>query len=224
MSTTRRDKDGTILPRMHNDPEANVHMFGDYYADYEVEEVKQQYMKMWEEHQKKSYEEWSKTPHGALCIEMHAKFQEYKKFLEENRWARKPEGALGEFEEHELFAEALKEVSNHQSERAERDRKNLEKAQMAARCEHVFMDGERCRAPRLRGRKLCRMHDRLDAANTTKLDLGPMEDPESILVAIKRLLAAILEGTVDSKLVGQLTNLIQVAAWNVRGMKLGNRS
>ncbi|HEX5434315.1 MAG TPA: hypothetical protein VFY05_08755 [Candidatus Angelobacter sp.] len=49
--------------------------------------------------------------------------------------------------------------------------------------------------------------------------MGPMEDPESILLAIKRLLTAILEGTVDSKLVGQLTNLINVAAWNVRGMR-----
>ena len=76
----------------------------------------------------------------------------------------------------------------------------------------------------MRGKKLCRMHDRLEEANTTKLDLGPMEDPESILVAIKRLLAGVLEGTVDSKLVGQLTNLINVAAWNVRGMRLGNRS
>lgn len=224
MSTTERDKDGTIRPRMFNDPEANVHYMGNYYADYEIEEVKQQHEKAWAEHQKKSYEEWSKTPHGALCLEMSAKFQEYKKFLEEHPWARDPKGALGNFAEHQLFAEALREVGNHEAERAERDRKNLEKAQLAARCEHIFMDGGRCRAPRMRGRKLCRMHDRLDEANTTKLDLGPMEDPESILLAIKRLLAAILEGTVDSKMVGQLTNLIQVAAWNVRGMKLGKRS
>jgi hypothetical protein len=221
MSTTRRDKDGTILPRMFNDPEANVHIFGNYYADYEVEEVTKQHEKAWAEHQKKSYEEWSKTPHGALCVDLHAKFQEYKKFLEEHPWARDPKGALETFAEHQLFAEALREVSNHEAERTERDLKNLEKAQLAARCEHIFMDGVRCGAPKMRGRELCRMHDRLDAANTTKLDLGPMEDPESILVAIKRLLAAILEGTVDGKLVSQLTNLIQVAAWNVRGMKLG---
>ncbi len=224
MSTTQRDENGRILPRRYDDPEATYHYMGSYYADYEIEEVKKQHAEMWEKNQKKSYEEWSKSPHGTLCLELYAKFQEYKKFLEEHPWARDPKGALGSFAEHQLFAEALREVSNHQAERAERDRKNLEKAQMAARCEHVFMDGVRCGAPRMRGKRLCRMHDRLEEANTMKLDLGPMEDPESILLAIKRLLSAILEGTVDSKLVSQLTNLIQVAAWNVRGMRLGSRS
>ena len=218
-STTKRDENGRILPRLYNDPEANVNWLGSYYADYELEEVKRQHQEYWEESQKKSYEEWSKSAPGKLCVEMYAKFQEYKKFLEEHPWARDPKGLLGQYAEHQLFADALREASNHQAERTERDCKNLEKAQLAARCEHIFMDGERCGAPRMRGRKLCRMHDRLDEASTTKLDLGPMEDPESILLAIKRLLAAVLEGTVDSKLVGQLTNLINVAAWNVRGMR-----
>lgn len=225
MSTTKRDENGKILCRLYGvDPEATYNYMGKWYAPYEIEEVKKQYAEMWAENQNKSYEEWCKTPHGMLCLELYAKFQEYKKFLEEHPWARDPHGILSGFDEHELFAGALKEVSRHEAERAERNRKNLEKAQMAARCEHVFMGGERCGSPRVRGSKLCRMHDRLEEAKTTKLDLGPMEDPESILVAIKRLLSAILEGTVDSKLVGQLTNLIQVAAWNVRAMRRANQA
>ncbi|HET9182512.1 MAG TPA: hypothetical protein VFP59_10285 [Candidatus Angelobacter sp.] len=219
MNTTKRNESGWILSREYGDPEATCRYHSGYYADYEIEEVKKQHEEYWAKIQKESYEEWARSEPGKMCVEMYAKFQEYKKFLEEHPWARDPRGYLEKYAEHELFAAVLGEVSNHQAERAERDRKNLEKAQLAARCEHVFMDGERCGAPRMRGKKLCRMHDRLEAANTEKLDLGPMEDPESIPLAIKRLLAAILEGTVDSKLVGQLTNLINVAAWNVRGMR-----
>jgi hypothetical protein len=52
-------------------------------------------------------------------------------------------------------------------------------------------------------------------ARSQKLDLGPMEDPDSIQVAIRKLQGAIIERTLDNKQVGQLAYTIQLAAWNV---------
>ena len=34
-------------------------------------------------------------------------------------------------------------MQEYQQERVERDRRNLEKAQQAARCEHIFLNGDR---------------------------------------------------------------------------------
>ena len=58
------------------------------------------------------------------------------------------------------------------------------------------------------------MHERLED-RTVKLDLGPMEDADSIQVGIKKLQGAIIEGTLDPRQVGQLAYTIQLAAWNV---------
>ena len=65
------------------------------------------------------------------------------------------------------------------------------------------------------------MHDRLEKAKAAKLDLGPMEDPDSIQVAIKKLQAAVIDGTLDHRQVAQLGYLIQLAAWNVRATTFG---
>jgi hypothetical protein len=67
----------------------------------------------------------------------------------------------------------------------------------------------------MKGKKLCRMHDRMEEARALKLDLGPMEDPDSIQIAIKKLQAAVIDGVLDHKQVSALSYLIQLAAWNV---------
>jgi hypothetical protein len=106
-------------------------------------------------------------------------------------------------------------VENNKREREETLRRNLEKAQSAARCEHEFLSGERCRAPRVKDKKLCRMHEGMEEAKAVKLDLGSMEDPDSIQVGIRKLQAAIIDGKLDSKQIGHLAYTIQLAAWNV---------
>ena len=63
------------------------------------------------------------------------------------------------------------------------------------------------------------MHQRLEETKSAKLDLGPMEDPDSIQIGIKKLQGAIIEGTLDHRQVGQLAYTIQLAAWNVSRMK-----
>lgn len=107
------------------------------------------------------------------------------------------------FPEHMLFAEALREYEQQRAAQAELARKNLEKAQLAARCETIHLDGSRCGSPKMKDSTLCYMHDRLEKAKAAKLDLGPMEDPDSIQVAIKKLQTAVIDGTLDHRQVAQ---------------------
>jgi hypothetical protein len=194
----------------------------------EQEKVEQELDRQDEEqrtqYRRKVKEKWSQTPHGRLCIELYEKFVEYAVYLEQHPDARgRPDGREIDFKEHRLFENALFLVDDHIVKREERDRKNLEKARQAARCEHEFTSGERCRAPRLRGKTLCRMHERMKEAEAVKLDLGPLEDPDSIQVAIKKLQKTVIDGTLDHKQIGYLAYLIQLAAWNVTRTSFGMR-
>jgi len=166
-------------------------------------------------------EAWEETPQGKLCVEMYQKFQEYKKLMEEDPGAKRPHGIEEDFPEHRLFLEALYEGKEREGKREEQDQRNLEKARQAPRCQHVFLSGDRCQAPRKRGKKLCRMHERMEETTPVKIDLGPLEDPDSIQLAIQKLLKAIVDGVVDPKAIGQVTNLLQVAAWNVTRTSFG---
>jgi hypothetical protein len=205
-----------IKPRDYRDPRANCNIEGFWYAQEEAEQVMRQNEARRTAQAKKLKKEWLETQQGKLCMAFYQAFQEYRKYLEENPQAQaSPDGSPLEFEEHMLFEEGLRMVEDHQMERAERDRKNLERAQRAARCEHNFVDGETCRAPRMRGKKLCRMHERMEEAKALRLDLGPMEDPDSIQLAISKLQAAVIDGVLDHKQVAALSYLIQLAAWNV---------
>jgi hypothetical protein len=65
------------------------------------------------------------------------------------------------------------------------------------------------------GPTLCYMHAKNEEAKAVKLDLGPMEDPDSIQVASKKLQAAVIDQTLTDKQIAQLTNLLNIGAWNV---------
>jgi hypothetical protein len=157
-------------------------------------------------------EEWLATPQGKLCLAFYQKFQEYKEYLEKNPLP--PYDPALQFPEHKLFAEGLHLAQEWERDRAEKDRANLRRARQAARCEHRHADGKRCGSPRMRGKKLCYKHDRMEEARATKLDLGLMEDAESIQLAIMRLQRAVIDGLIDDRQSGRLAYLIQLAAWN----------
>lgn len=218
-----------IKGRDYRDPRATVNILGEWYAEEEVEQVHRQNAERQAAYLLEQRERWAQTPQGKLCLELHEKFQEYKKYLAEHPWAdERPDGAKlhlqeATFPEHMLFADALKEVKNYERERAEQLMSNLQKAQQAARCEHRYLDGRGCRAPRVRGKQLCRMHQGMEEARAVKLDLGSMEDPDSIQVAIMKLQQAVIDGTLDSGQIGRLAYLIQLAAWNVTRTTFGNR-
>ncbi|HKW76365.1 MAG TPA: hypothetical protein VJN64_12630 [Terriglobales bacterium] len=75
------------------------------------------------------------------------------------------------FKEHRLFAKTLKWGERLARERAETDRKNLEKAQFAERCEHIHASGARCGSPKMNGGLFCYKHQRMEEARAMKLDL-----------------------------------------------------
>lgn len=205
-------------------PSANVNILGRWYAKEDVEQVLRQNAERQAAYLRRAKEEWAQTPQGRLCLDLYNKFCVYKKYLDEHPWAwKRRDGAKVDFPEHVLFEDALCTVTEYQREREERNRRHLERAQLAARCEHAYLDGDRCRAPRLKGKKLCRMHERMEEAKALKLDLGPMEDPDSIQMAIMKLQRTVIDGTLDTKKIGQLAYLIQLAAWNVTRTTSGNR-
>jgi hypothetical protein len=210
------EAEGFIEGRADNDGKAIVNILGKWYRPEEVEQVERQNAARRADSDRKTRDAWEATPQGKLCLALYEAFQAYRAYLEQNPHARKTIwGSEVDFDEHKLFEHGLRVVDEHRREVAEKLRKNLEKAQAAARCEHEHLNGNQCKAPRLKGGKLCHMHQRLEEAKSAKLDLGPMEDPDSIQVGIKRLQGAIIEGTLDHRQVGQLAYTIQLAAWNV---------
>jgi hypothetical protein len=215
MNTDIRTRE--IKPRERGrDPLATTFYKDNWYSAEEAEEMERRF-KVWQTaYVKEGKDEWEQTHQGKLCLAFYKAFHAYRKYLEENEFARRsPHGYDVDYDEHMLFEEGLRIVENLQEEREEKLRRNLEKAQKAARCRHTYLNGRQCGAPRVRGRKLCHMHERVEEAKTAVIDLGPMEDADSIQMAIRRLQGAILEGKLNHRQIGQLAYTIQLAAWNV---------
>ena len=168
------------------------------------------------EYREKNEAEWSASEEGRLCREFYRAYTAYRDYLKRHRrqW-REGNDKEVDFTEHQLFQQAVKRMEEYQQERGERDRRNLEKAQQAARCEHMFLNGDQCGSPKMKDHTLCYMHAKNEEAKAVKLDLGPMEDPDSIQVAIKKLQAAVIDQTLTDKQIAQLTNLLNIGAWNV---------
>jgi hypothetical protein len=201
-------------PQYEPFPKQGIQLDGEMY--YSQEEINEYYRKRAEASD--AYiqglrERWLATPQGKLCIEFYRKFQEYKEFLEKHPVA--PFDPMLRFPEHQLFEEGLRLVTEWERDRAANDRDKLCRARAAARCEHLHADGRQCGSPRMRGKKLCYKHDRMEEARAVKLDLGLMEDAESIQLAIMKLQRAVIDGLIDDKQSGRLAYLIQLAAWNV---------
>jgi hypothetical protein len=218
VSTTKRNPEGIIIPRERADPEAKLYLRGvGYFAEYEIEEAKQQRTEQFTIHMNAMRNSWEKSQYGRACLELYKKFLEYKKLYETDPLAKIClDGWPVDFPEHMLFVRALRELRLDEEKRTEIARMNLTKARLAARCDYVYMDGSHCGSPRMKGHTLCYKHERMEQVKAVKLDLGPMEDADSIQVAIKKLQVAVIDGTLDGRQVSQLSYLIQLAAWNVR--------
>jgi len=206
-----------IKPRERGrDPLATTCYNDNWYSAEEAEELKRRF-KVWQAaYRKEGKDKWEQTHQGKLCLAFYEAFHAYRKYLEENKFAiRSPHGHDVDYDEHKLFEEGLRMVESLKREREETLRRNLEKAQKAARCRHRYLNGRQCGAPRVKGKKLCHMHERVEESKTAIIDLGPLEDGDSIQMAIRRLQGAILEGKLNHRQIGQLAYTIQLAAWNV---------
>src|SRR5450432_3751686 len=121
--------EGFINPRRHNDPKATVNIEGKWYAPEEVEQVERQNAARRAESARKTRDAWEASPQGKLCLALYEAFQTYRAYLEKHPHARKTIwGYEVDFDEHKLFAHGLRAVDEHRLERAEKLRKNLEKA------------------------------------------------------------------------------------------------
>src|SRR6185437_792708 len=83
VSTTQRSPEGIIIPRKRTDPEAKVYLRGvGYFAEYEIEEAKQQRAEQLTGHMKAMGDSWERSQYGRACLELYKKFLEYKKLGE----------------------------------------------------------------------------------------------------------------------------------------------
>ena len=85
-------------------------------------------------------------------------------------------------------------------------------------CRHIMPDGARCEAPALKGMPYCYHHDRLHRTTSRQahrkktLDLPPLENRTSVLMALSDVLAALAAGRIDANRAGRLIYGFQVAA------------
>jgi len=98
---------------------------------------------------KRFRQDWEESGGGQLCLAFYDAFKKYKYYVETHGGEMlRPSGPISNtYDEHTVFKECLSTLESYKREREETLRRNLEKAQSAARCEHEFLTGERCRAP-----------------------------------------------------------------------------
>lgn len=117
-------------------------------------------------------------------------------------------------------------------------------AQLPRQCEHIKANGVFCGSPALRGRNYCYFHlthigrrlraeraqahlvskanaygldpDALALAAEVPLDLPPLEDANSVQIALMQVMDAILHNRIDSKRAGLLLYGLQIASSNLR--------
>jgi len=94
-------------------------------------------------------------------------------------------------------------------------------------CEYIKPNGNFCGSPALRGRDYCHWHlvciaRRLRAekqeatADTTPLELPPLEDANSVQLAIMMVIDAMLHNRIGPRMSGQLLYALQLASINLR--------
>jgi hypothetical protein len=108
----------------------------------------------------------------------------------------------------------------------------IDSTKAARQCEHIKVNGEFCGSPALRGRNYCYFHltyigrplraDRVQAAAIAKssappvapLELPPLEDADSIQMALMQVIDAVLHSRLDNKRAGLVLYALQTASSN----------
>jgi hypothetical protein len=151
---------------------------------------------------------------GQALQEFYRAYAAYRGYLSQHsRDWREGNGNELEFTEHQAYETLAKALGGYQRQRDETDRRNLERAQVAARCTHRRSGGQSCGSPRMRGSKFCYAHDRLNAARTTEdLELPPLEDANSLMLGLTKGLQALIKGKMDLKFAGMYFYGLQIVA------------
>jgi DNA-binding protein H-NS len=156
---------------------------------------------------------WEASEEGKLCLEFYRAYTAYKEHLQEHSrdWREGNDTPL-EFEEHQVYDEIVRRMAEYETHREEKDKKNLEKARLAARCTHRRAGGQYCGSPRMRGSKYCYGHDRLMAARTQDMELPPLEDANAVVLGLTKGLQAMMKGQMDLKSAGMYFYAMQIVA------------
>ena len=97
----------------------------------------------------------------------------------------------------------------------QRIRANLERAQMAPRCTQIKGNGQRCKAPKVKGKKFCHVHQAMADARPKDFAIPALDDASGIQIGIQRLAQGVADGTLDAKKATTLGYLLQLALSNV---------
>src|SRR6478672_12062959 len=151
------------------------------------------------EHQEQERQEWSTTRAGQLLKKLGECFAEYKECLEDDPQL---------MEKGLEFDEMNQKIFNKM-------RNSIQRANNAPRCRHPKAGGGTCRAPRVRGKKYCHMHEMLEAARPEKIDLPNLGDACAIHAAIAKGAQAVVDGKLDYKQASILGYYLQLALSNV---------
>lgn len=152
------------------------------------------------EHEEHERQAWPTTRAGQLLKKLGECFAEYKECLEHD--PRLQEKALA-------FDEMNQKIFNKM-------RNSIERANNSPRCRHPKAGGGTCRAPRVRGKKYCHMHEMLEEARPEKISLPNLADANAIHGAIAKGAQAVVDGKLDYKQASILGYYLQLALSNIR--------
>jgi hypothetical protein len=88
------------------------------------------------------------------------------------------------------------------------------------RCHHIKTDGRRCGSPSLKSKRYCYFHYEVNRA-VAHLDIPPLEDGDSIQLALTDLARALVEERIGLKPAALLAYILQTASANLKHVHLG---
>jgi hypothetical protein len=151
------------------------------------------------EQQERLRQGWPASKAGQLLKKLGECFAEYKECMEQDP----------RLEEHGLaFDELNQKVFNKM-------RNTIERANNSPRCRFEKMNGQPCRAPKVRGKKYCHMHETMEEARPEKISLPVLSDANSIQAAIAKGAQALVDGKLERKQASTLGYYLQLALSNV---------
>jgi hypothetical protein len=151
------------------------------------------------EYRERLRQAWPATKAGQLLKKLGACFVEYKECLEQD--PRLEEQGLA-------FDEMNQKVFNKM-------RNSIDRANNSPRCRFEKMNGQPCRAPKVRGKKYCHMHQTMEEARPETISLPALSDANSIQAAIAKGAQALVDGKLERKQASTLGYYLQLALSNV---------
>ena len=97
----------------------------------------------------------------------------------------------------------------------EKQHEKLKRAGEAPRCEHVYMDGRRCKGPQMKGEPWCYNHKQMMTYRPGELTMAPLEDENALMVNILQIQRALITGRLTEKTAALLLYSVAIAAPSV---------